>query len=221
MNMRKTQHTKQACVNAGSLSDKWKKSIVHVPKCSPHLNLHLVWLGFDPCAEKPLRKFPNPLTLHHTHRMYLQQYASAWETTRSIMGPYGFYHGISVLLVAPKVKRKWDWESPLTFIGLLRLCLFFLKSFSLSWNMDHKKGVIHHRCSELTAMTSVSCLQEVLTRVRSSIILCCSRTCSLRNSISWSSLAWSRSFRDLSFFSGGWDVIFSFWIQQNKNNTTG
>ncbi len=65
------------------------------------------------------------------------------------------------------------------------------------------------------------CFRAVLTRVSSSIMLCCSRTCSLRNSISWSSVAWSRSFRDLSFFRGGWEVIFSFWVQQNSIKKTG
>lgn len=49
------------------------------------------------------------------------------------------------------------------------------------------------------------------TLVSSSIMLCCSRTWSLRKAISWSSWAWSRSFRDFSFFSGGWELIFSFW----------
>lgn len=63
------------------------------------------------------------------------------------------------------------------------------------------------------------------TLVSSSIMLCCSSTWSLRNAISWSSCAWSRSFKDLSFFSGGWELIFSFYadathtvFRDNNNN---
>lgn len=53
-------------------------------------------------------------------------------------------------------------------------------------------------------------IEKKHTLVSSSIMLCCSRTWSLRKAISWSSWAWSRSFRDFSFFSGGWELIFSF-----------
>lgn len=52
------------------------------------------------------------------------------------------------------------------------------------------------------------------TLVSSSIILCCSRTWSFRKAISWSSWAWSRSFRDFSFFRGGWELILSFCTER-------
>lgn len=54
------------------------------------------------------------------------------------------------------------------------------------------------------------------TLVSSSIMLCCSKTWSLRKAISWSSWAWSRSLRDFSFFSGGWEFILSF-CRSTKN----
>lgn len=51
--------------------------------------------------------------------------------------------------------------------------------------------------------------EKTLTLVRSSMMLCCSRTWSFRKATSCSSCAWSRSFKDFSFFNGGWELIFS------------
>lgn len=73
--------------------------------------------------------------------------------------------------------------------------------------------------------------EKPFTLVSSSMMLCCSRTCSFRKATSCSSCAWSRSFKDLSFFSGGWELIFSLcnaptekrdrnvsrWSDNNKN----
>lgn len=55
------------------------------------------------------------------------------------------------------------------------------------------------------------------TLVSSSIMFCCSMTWSFKNSVSCSSLAWSRSFRDFNFFKGGWDVIFSLWVGKEES----
>lgn len=51
---------------------------------------------------------------------------------------------------------------------------------------------------------------KAFTLASSSMMLCCSRTWSFRKATSCSSCAWSRSFKDFSFFSGGWELIFSF-----------
>lgn len=73
--------------------------------------------------------------------------------------------------------------------------------------------------------------ETAFTLVSSSMMLCCSRTCSFRKATSCSSCAWSRSFKDFSFFSGGWELIFSLcnapveksehnisrWCDNNKN----
>lgn len=73
--------------------------------------------------------------------------------------------------------------------------------------------------------------EKTFTLVSSSMMLCCSRTWSFRKATSCSSCAWSRSFKDFSFFSGGWELIFSLcntpieksdhnigrWSDKNKN----
>lgn len=55
----------------------------------------------------------------------------------------------------------------------------------------------------------VDCEGKTFTLASSSMMLCCSRTWSFRKATSCSSCAWSRSFKDFSFFSGGWELIFS------------
>ncbi len=76
-------------------------------------------------------------------------------------------------------------------------------------------------CSMYVCMyVCMSVCRKKPTLVRSSIMFCCSRTWSLRKAISWSSWAWSRSFRDFSFFSGGWELIFSFCRHTTDNSSS-
>lgn len=64
--------------------------------CSPHLHLHLVLLGFDPCVGRPQRTSLNPSTLHHNRRKYLQQCVSAYRTiwTTEKTETEKLYHGV-------------------------------------------------------------------------------------------------------------------------------